>query len=1692
MPLDIRASRILPAFQLLSDIDIDDNHPLYSRLKKLMEKKKLNQSVFDYFSKDVNAGYYHNRRGCSPGYLNEGLQVKKRLAQLREDMARKKAAGEEIKLAEVGNIVKELTQDHLIVLSDFYSGERDAVLGNEKSINRLLEGEMNNWVAPQRIPELARLKEEWDSHRLFASYNSAVLQELFEKVQIAKGALRDYREGVLDLYNHLSRKDQEQHKALFQSMLANLSKYGDQLAELEGQLVASMAVRLRVCEKYNGDLECDDVIAAAYDDMRELAPDKLKPMTRKTESEARLEMLNGRPDSRLPAVLQRGLTPDLAAKFYAQVQEYKMYCQQRHDEDEEKIRRQIAGDNHQEEAIRARRAAAADQMWEKISKLRRFAKPAELEADSLAAGTAESGLAGDSDIWFAINTLESTLHRSCDVFLQDINEAGQLPWFENSVMTRLARARDAFERIRKSDLQRGEKYQKIEKYVNDRLNDLEAKAGLRRREIAGKVSLAVQNEIQSFISGFSGNVIDWDEFDEMNQKIARARKLINNYTGNPADTYIADIDPIPPVLGWLEQMVANDEFNINAFNNLGRALAKFNAGGRIQDNTMSEIMREIQSFKAAGNANPRGLALRVLELVRPARRLGEKELVAVVKQHQKTMEGAQNVPAWLPVVERKLIKKKEEIYRIPDMFVTQAPVKVKYLKDIHAGSWREEFIRQKQDVFVTMHVLGSFLNENLLKPRNLREMNMALSLQTAEFLNEMIEREKKEFNQRFKSTWSRLLHGKSYAMQSDWIKELESKQKSIRVYKESIENTLLGNKASIQEHIMGMSEGAAVLLPDKAEEVRGHIQGIHDAKKRRERLAEFDGMCLAAAASMIGRLFRTGSGGEMKYDAASIQAVVDYCKKYNMHNALMLAVYTDVSNYLEKYNGDNTSYARLMSIIYTGTDDAIVQYTNQRLVHALGNAWQDLNQDDRAFLAANKGNSDVRKMFDTFAGVLVDQHPWNENAASFIEQFGESDTIYNYRVKRLLEVMSLPDRNELRERQVSGLLDALHVAAMQSSVSSDPVAGAGTKAARMLDQAIASLIEAARTSHEWSHLAETMVSRYGTERQAQDLHYHCAAAVLLGTAKSSAAEPWLRERMQELEAKPDKMTEFFGRENLARLYDAMAVNAGEFSRVRVEPISPQQARQALRDINVLQAAPEAAASAIQKAGGTLEPLYRLFNDASFTSGIDRVPLSASAQEHADKLQAQMYLNALHKRLIQQMSVKGVDGLNVAVVQNDVDLLLPARVPSRNYDYAGDPAAYFMHYRLPLLGTCSVYMEEMIKSPDGPKIIPELLESRLFNLKYMDIQAMLDPLKQALSNKNLPGYPQLEKVLVDLQRECAAGRLNESTLDAVNAAVAALRGPAGMKQEEIGAIETAKNGMRALVIFVREAKLMPEQAVKILADSIEYNGRAGKLSDDQALDILLRAGLKMRDPEIMAKPTVRKEYGRMLINAIDALMHSPKMTNDAFFHHVGGTLASEALAVLETAGPRQSSSSMFKPKVDVSDVESALNKLRAFEIMRKVQAYAKIILVNEDPSLLWQVFEKMSEELARKNTVAGKDGNPFRDGYGLMQKNIASDLRINKENDRIKAYGLMFIYSQAMRAMASGSNEDMKQLGNHVALALKDLESSEPTKEYYERQAFGGAPKRYTAALNDMSACMKGSHEETCGRWLRPAAPGLGL
>ncbi|VVC76706.1 hypothetical protein AQUSIP_20310 [Aquicella siphonis] len=264
-----------------------------------------------------------------------------------------------------------------------------------------------------------------------------------------------------------------------------------------------------------------------------------------------------------------------------------------------------------------------------------------------------------------------------------------------------------------------------------------------------------------------------------------------------------------------------------------------------------------------------------------------------------------------------------------------------------------------------------------------------------------------------------------------------------------------------------------------------------------------------------------------------------------------------LSAFADTYDG-TTPYlepllTRLFAKLNTPAQNSIItRFAKRRLDYILH--CQEADPDDYLFFSQYSSQSVISGMLQSarrqFAPVIQSSladaaAAWKPAAASIIELFGDEKSVYAYRMKKILELISLSAPGRIDDRAAKILFE-IFTSTLNSRISIEnhildiktPV-DSHFNLKTYLDHLIA--------GQTWSFMLEQVVHVCGSQEQKQELHLRHTLHYLDNPADFSAA--WLGQALADAQTRrPDDRekevrfyTQFYGEKNIKRLTDRISL-----------------------------------------------------------------------------------------------------------------------------------------------------------------------------------------------------------------------------------------------------------------------------------------------------------------------------------------------------------------------------------------------------------------------------------------------------------------------------------------------------------------------------------------------------------------------
>ncbi len=1275
----------LPSFDLLDFLHDRVNHVVIvgqqdniaaGELEKFVRSMQDNIRVVNQFQQDI-----HHVFNPGLGHLQTEFELRREYKNKQQafdelDVLAKQYQSENNKIQYENIKIEQLRKSNEIKRLQIDIKKLSAVtkglLGRKNNIEKYLNE--FHWDEEKRN-QLEIIKNEWEKHALFATMNSAQLQVFYRDLLQAKAAFIDIQKAFYKtFYNDTQRTAANKtitENAVYNDAIRYLKEYGKCLAAMEKQVIESMLARLQAAETYK-DLACDDVMANTYDQLQVLGQRNIDTIhwvkdPRQGENRENIFLNIGDEEHKQYrlVLLTTGLSAATASYFYRSVLEYANTAKEALSSARPKQR--TKKDTH------LRQLGHAVAVMSKMTDSPLFKKPEELkiiedkiiktatksandnEPQHLQKNNKEWMLSASAEIWFAINTLLNTptspLLPATNLlfFTDDVNEQGELTWFENNKLL-LDKAENAYRAIQENQqyaIHQQSHYEKLKQHIEKEFARLNEYYVAKQNTIRQEAYLAAQNEINKLFDQFEEHCISDQTIAQIKSSLQRLQKLINRYSNRDLNSYIEELDPLRLLLNRMKKQISESAFfNGTQIINIQKILSHFTLHEQVAPLNPEKLYQVIQEWSQLGAA--RETVNTIYGMITPRTKLQENELIEVIARIPKP-QPAEN--AWFTLKDIHMgddKKKKVVNAKIPTVLNTPANQ-----KNLTSSTWRAGFINSKQELFQAIEKLetniGMYTHDLMsaaLDADNQDNMlstvtNVPLLLSSVDYmqreLDKAIGEEEKTFKIRFHmgDGWlNRKLHKKSYEMQSVWIEQLKEEKKKVEKYEKQIIDQVIKQ---------GIKDKDGRLDFRQIDYVRLFITDrIHDPVRLNKFLIQLYNTCIHAVANKCAEYFsKSPEQAVDSVDLDYIKSAIDYFKQYDCYKQfrqyMLSSAYHVGDDYIDRYDGDNNFYADLITILYretAGDTGLAVVYGQIRFDKQLTrNGWNSLDNGDWEYLQNNRDNPEVIKSFRLIANALVGfsqgdqdaiQQSWNPTAAKFIEEFGADDQIDGYRAKGIIQLLEMPaaERYVLDTYQAAVLVTNMQYVSL--SYNRVPYIQKESLAEKNIMTALDTrLIEIKQNQTSWSALDEEIFLSFGHVDQIQELHYRCAIAVLKGHEQGQA-ELWLRDQLEKIGEDPKKLIEFFGIDNLSKLLKEEMVQFNqEYLTQTIQPIT--NAKDAV--------APEAIDAFIQTTS-TFSILYNLFHNEQLLEAIgaeeELAQLRAKQEKQTALLKSQHDLNAFAK------------------------------------------------------------------------------------------------------------------------------------------------------------------------------------------------------------------------------------------------------------------------------------------------------------------------------------------------------------------------------------------------------------------------------------------------------------------------------
>ncbi len=680
----------------------------------------------------------------------------------------------------------------LIKTQSVHTTFREQVLNNLKLLN-----DEDYWknkkkkLSENGQNKLDKIHSHWKKQSRFAGYNSKKLYDFYNDLLEREKAFIDFTQQFnlteQTLLDSLSTKNKDGIKEYFSIARDNLKKYYHSILDLKKQLIESMLCRLQASDFYC-DISHDEIIIITYRELLSLGEGTL-PVLRFTTIEEKINQ----PITALKNtyILSTGLTSELAVSFYQTIISHIQQLYKKDKNHSQQIKELAFYTADEEKNNDTTNIDEASVLTNFTAKIKLFNTATDLITFDLVLNTKEYILATSPKIWLAINTLPislATYSSKAEFLLTEINEEGELLELKK-ITSALEEAKNDYDSLH-ADAQKPIKnidyYAQLQWMLDKYFSEIIKEIQQAKAMIANKIKQQAKKDISTFIAKFETMILQEEEVIHFKQLLSRTNHLINNYTKNDANASIADLDIILVLsFRWEKILNATIAFRADEFINTLILLRSFpiDKFTLFSDEKTKQLLLYFAKLPSAKKIHYHEVTPILLNYIAPNRSLTENELLNMIKLV------TTHLPAWRQQQEISIAN--AEPVSIPT-FLTHK----RYAKKIGRGDLRFQFLIESQTIFSIINQMGSYLNETLFLLHPITDIRFYFFLlQVIHYLEEQLNN---EFDKHQPATFSsplspkkKILHNKSFAMQKDWLADIQGQQQLLPIYKNEIISKML-------------------------------------------------------------------------------------------------------------------------------------------------------------------------------------------------------------------------------------------------------------------------------------------------------------------------------------------------------------------------------------------------------------------------------------------------------------------------------------------------------------------------------------------------------------------------------------------------------------------------------------------------------------------------------------------------------------------------------------------------------------------------------------------------------------------------------------------------------------------------------------------------------------------------------------
>lgn len=1116
---------------------------------------------------------------------------------------------------------------------------------------------------------------EWRSHGRFADYNSEQLLKFYEGVILDWKRFAHKVTGFLNTAKMSAGTD----RLLFEDAIAQIEKFIEkEIVPLEDQILASMMERLKAAEEHEeemGNLNFDDLTLACFDKLNKR---ERKPYVGDVSLVSSKESKNN--DKVHP---RAGLTSDLILAFHECLKDRKDFSKQIKSLNMFKSPEALSDLNAY--------ARAQDENAKKVFNSPMIRYTLNVVEKRLALFSAET----------MSRSFDTPQMRARNLFpLENIDEHGNPLWLESTRLL-IERSREELKKLQNTD---SALYKNINVKLasfQDHLNDILAKEAADVSEVCvdefdnifelpiDTTNEIIKKNIEKWVADFARAKLFIDKVNKVNDQDKKLGKSRGNLP------YL----PVPDVVQLVAEKIA-DHLKKNPLDDNFKAkvsmmLLMFNPDiGIIATEKLNQIE---QRFAGSRSAN---IADEIRDyLLKPANILTGEKLLAVVTNQAARMQSQARVKirdekgapedklsrelkladALKPTFSlRKMQNSKgASLEDVPESLSKFFDVKGSTLQ-VKAGGERELFLKDEGRISLIkkINTLGGFVTASQNKIINLDEFKHDTVIQSFKMLDAEITQEIKKINLERNSRWRFLYnirHGKTDAMQKAWLAQLTSYQFSLK-----------NEKTTLMENALSESAISAYVLEGAEKTI--NIQKLYEVDKVIRDYADYPGQ------------FDTKYDLIMRIVRSSVTAEFEKLLTKNPLSEVDIKRWNDIIQFLQessnsatdaikalmkRVDGRNPAIGELVAKVFSkpglkfsGNYSAVADYAEKRFEHALspGGSWAAHDANllmDRNDLLSNRDRSQLAVIFNRkLADSIGWKETWDERPASYINFANVSNT-NDYRIARINAYLSLSNSRKVEINSADEVELSLEV---ESNTS--------------LQEGIARHI-----NDPWTPVVDDIIRRFGSKKQKQDWNFKWFSWALSKSGDIDAIldkQLGINERLlNELEShlrivanRSKDYIEFFGEQNLKKLYDKLRDAVSSYQNSIVPPISIETLDNEYKSEN--SAATDIILNVLEE-GTIANRLYKYFD------GIGAPALSEVELNAKGKLLSLHYLHAQKDKhdLAISLNASVKDFILGLKVNPRVALTKIRKINAENED----AEVFFSHYTVPLNNACKKQIEK---------------------------------------------------------------------------------------------------------------------------------------------------------------------------------------------------------------------------------------------------------------------------------------------------------------------------------------------------------------------------------------------------------------